>query len=116
MHAPSVRIGVAVAGPREPPPPEHVVRHRRSGPPDDALHRDPYVGYIAVWGVSNNSRSYYAPTGCERLGYQPHQNSEDDAAQILAQPNPLDPIAQQYQGGQFVTIYFTPFDQRSRSP
>ena len=48
--------------------------------------------------------------------YQPHQNSEDDAAQILAQPNPLDPIAQQYQGGQFVTIDFTPFDQRSRSP
>ena len=46
------------------------------------------------------------------LGYQPRQNSEDFAAEILRQPNPLDPVAQQYQGGGFVTLDFTPVDQR----
>jgi uronate dehydrogenase len=76
----------------------------------------PDVGYITVWGLSNNTRSYWTPTSNERLGYQPKQNAEDYAAQVLAQPNPLDPIAQLYQGGQFVTIDFTPFDQRSRQP
>jgi uronate dehydrogenase len=74
----------------------------------------PDVGYMAVWGVSNNTRSYYDNTGAEQLGYRPTQNSEDFAAEILKQPNPLDPIAQQYQGGQFVTIDFTPLDERQR--
>ncbi|HVE48493.1 MAG TPA: NAD(P)-dependent oxidoreductase [Casimicrobiaceae bacterium] len=72
------------------------------------------VGYLAVWGVSNNTRSYWTPTGSERLGYQPRQNAEDFAPQILAQPNPLDPIAQQYQGGAFVTLDFTPIEERKR--
>jgi uronate dehydrogenase len=70
------------------------------------------VGYMAVWGVSNNTRSYWDNTGAERLGYKPRQNSEDFADEILRQPNPLDPVAQQYQGGQFVTIDFTPMEQR----
>ena len=40
------------------------------------------------------------------------QNSEDYAADMLSQPNPLDAIAQRYQGGSFVTHDFTPVDQR----
>ncbi len=68
----------------------------------------PSVGYLAVWGVSNNSRSYWTPNGCAPLGYQPQSNAEDHAARILAQTNPLDPVAQQYQGGSFVTIDYTP--------
>src|SRR5215208_3019048 len=31
------------------------------------------VGYLAVWGVSNNTRSYWEPNGSERLGYRPKQ-------------------------------------------
>ena len=73
----------------------------------------PKVGYMAVWGVSDNTRSYYDNTGAERLGFKPQQNSEDFAADILKQPNPLDPIARQYQGGAFVTIDFTPIEQRA---
>ena len=75
----------------------------------------PDVGYLAVWGVSNNTRSYWDnTTAAERLGFKPQQNSEDFAAEILKQPNPLDPVAQQYQGGGFVTLDFTPLDARPR--
>jgi uronate dehydrogenase len=85
---------------------------------DDTVHlvmqciTAPAVGYIAVWGVSNNTRSYWHPTGDERIGYRPRQNADDFAAEILGQPNPLDPIARQYQGGAFVTIDFTPIEPR----
>ena len=72
----------------------------------------PAVGYVAAWGVSNNTRAYWTPTRCERLGYRPLQNSEDFAPEILRQKNPLDPVAQQYQGGGFVTLDFTPPEQR----
>jgi uronate dehydrogenase len=73
----------------------------------------PNVGYTAVWAVSNNTRSYFDNTG-ETLGFTPRENAEDYAEEILRQPNPLDPIARQYIGGQFVTIDFTPVEQRSR--
>jgi uronate dehydrogenase len=73
----------------------------------------PDVGYLAVWGVSNNTRSYWSPVASERLGYEPRQNAEDYAAEILPQKNPLDPIAQQFQGGGFVTLDYTPLDRRS---
>jgi uronate dehydrogenase len=66
-------------------------------------------------GVSNNTRSYWDNAGAQKLGFKPVQDSEQFAAEILKQPNPLDPIAQQYQGGQFVTIDFTPTDARPRS-
>ena len=38
------------------------------------------------------------------MGYEPVQNAEDYAAEILKQPNPLDPIAQRHHGGSFVTM------------
>jgi uronate dehydrogenase len=67
----------------------------------------PDIGYMAVWGVSNNTRSYWDQTGAERLGYKPVQNAEDYADEILGQKNPLDPIAQKFQGGGFVTLDYT---------
>jgi uronate dehydrogenase len=72
----------------------------------------PGIGYLVVWGVSGNTRSYWDNTGAERLGYRPVQNAEDHAGEILRRPNPLDSVAQQYQGGGFVTIDFTPPDRR----
>ena len=85
---------------------------------DDFLHMImqvitvPSVGYLTVWGVSANTRSYWDNTGAERLGYEPTQNAEDFAAEILKQPNPLDPIAQRHHGGSFVTMDYTPPDER----
>src|SRR3982751_4509009 len=52
------------------------------------------IGYVTVWCVSANTRSYWRPFGCERLGWMPVQNSEDYAVEILAEPNPLSPVAQ----------------------
>jgi uronate dehydrogenase len=72
----------------------------------------PDVGFLTAWGVSNNTRSYWTPTGCARLGYTPKQNAEDFAAEILRQPNPLDAIGQRYQGGSFARADYTPHDQR----
>ena len=46
----------------------------------------PDIGYLAVWGVSANTRSYWDNAGAERLGYRPKQNSEDYAAEILSSP------------------------------
>jgi uronate dehydrogenase len=72
----------------------------------------PSIGYLTIWGVSANTRSYWDNTGAERLGYEPVQNAEDYAAEILKQPNPLDPIAQRHHGGGFVTMDYTPQDLR----
>jgi uronate dehydrogenase len=74
----------------------------------------PDVGYLAVWGVSDNTRSYWTPNAADRIGYRPRQNAESHAAAILQQKNPLDPIAQQFQGGAFVTLDFTPNEARTR--
>jgi uronate dehydrogenase len=70
------------------------------------------VGYLAVWGVSNNTRSYWDNSVAERIGYRPVQNSEDYADEILRQPNPLDPVAQTFQGGSFTTMDYTPPEKR----
>ena len=109
----SVRIGTAMGK-----PPENFRQLSTWFGTDDLVDlmmrcietRD--VGYIAVWGVSNNTRAYWTPTSCDALGYHPRQNAEDFAPDVLKEKNRLDPIAQQYQGGGFVTIDFTPLDQR----
>jgi len=74
----------------------------------------PRIGYMAVWGVSDNTRSYWDQTGSERLGYRPVQNAEDYAAEILAQENPLDAVAQQFQGGSFASFDYTPPEKRPK--
>ncbi len=96
------------------PSSEHVVRARRLLPHDRrAASTVPDVGYLAVWGISNNTRRYWNFGEDEaRLGYVPKQDSEIYAAEILKQKNPLDAVAQRYQGGGFVTIDFTPPDKR----
>jgi uronate dehydrogenase len=71
-----------------------------------------------VWGVSNNTRSYWEQTGANddanRLGYQPQDNAEDYAEEILKKANPLDAVGQRYQGGGFASIDFTPPEARGK--
>jgi len=74
----------------------------------------PEVGFVVAWGVSDNTRSYWTPAGCERIGYHPVQNAELYAPEILRRQNPLGEIAQQFQGGGFAGIDFTAPDQRRR--
>lgn len=104
----SVRIGTASGKP--PSEPRHLSTWLGNEDLVELMLRcieAPAVGYLAVWGVSANTRSYWDNTGAERLGYSPRQNAEDFASEIADRPNPLDPIAQRYQGGGFVTIDFT---------
>jgi uronate dehydrogenase len=70
------------------------------------------VGYAAVWGVSANTRSYYDLDEGNAIGWRPVQNAEDWADEVLAKPNPLDPVARQFQGGPFVTIDYTALSRR----
>jgi uronate dehydrogenase len=73
----------------------------------------PDVGYLAVWGISNNTRRYWKFGADEaRLGYVPKQDAEISAAEILKQKNPLDATAQRFQGGGFVTGDYTPPEGR----
>jgi uronate dehydrogenase len=107
-----VRIGTAIEKPTE-------FRHLSTWLGHDDLVQlitrcvtVPHIGYLAVWGVSANTRSYWNNAAAARLGYRPTQNAEDYAPEILARPNPLDPVAQRYQGGGFVSMDYTPPDQR----
>jgi uronate dehydrogenase len=107
-----VRIGSALPRPTEP-------RHLSTWFGHDDLVQfmtrcieTPRVGYVVAWGVSNNRRSWWTPTACAPLGYQPVQDAEDFAAEILAQPNPLDAIGQRYQGGAFAAMDYTPPEAR----
>jgi uronate dehydrogenase len=63
----------------------------------------PDIRFEIVYGVSNNTRAWYDNSNAHRLGYRPQDDSEPDAAEILAteagQAN--DPIAELYQGGTF---------------
>jgi uronate dehydrogenase len=61
------------------------------------------VGYTAVWGISANTRAYYDLSEVNVIGYVPTQDSEEWAAEILSHSKPLDPIAQRFQGGSFVS-------------
>jgi uronate dehydrogenase len=72
----------------------------------------PEIGYIVVWGVSANTRSYWNNDGAARLGYRSQHNAEDFADEILKKPNPLDAVGQRYQGGSFAGIDFTPPEAR----
>jgi uronate dehydrogenase len=108
----SLRIGTAIERPTE-------FRHLSTWLGNDDLVQlinrcitVPDIGYLAVWGVSANTRSYWNNAGAANLGYQPVQNSEDYADAIMKRPNPLNPVAQRYQGGGFVTIDYTPPEHR----
>jgi uronate dehydrogenase len=72
----------------------------------------PKVGFVVAWGVSNNTRNYWTPAGCEQLGYRPEQNAEDYAPELLRQKNPLDAVGRRFQGGGFASIDFTPAEKR----
>ena len=65
----------------------------------------PAIRFEIVYGVSNNKRSWYDNSNALRLGYQPQDESEIYAEEILAKhrddPNP---DVERYQGGSFVAL------------
>ncbi len=64
----------------------------------------PDIRFEIVYGVSGNRRSWYDNSNAQRLGYQPQDDSEPYAAEMLAKEKPAaDPRAELYQGGSFVS-------------
>lgn len=61
----------------------------------------PEIRFEIVYGISGNARAWYDNSNAVRLGYRPQDDSETHAAQVLAREKPGDPVAEQYQGGQF---------------
>ncbi len=102
-----VRIGSCVERPTEPRHLSTWFGHQ------DLLHfidrciQAPAVGCLTVWGVSANTRSWWDNRGAEALGYQPRQNAEDFAAEVLAGPNPLTAVGQHFQGGSFSALHYS---------
>ena len=102
-----VRIGSCLERPTEPRHLSTWFGHRDLMHFLDRCVEAENVGFLTVWGVSANTRSWWDNSGAERLGYQPTQNAEDYAAEILARPNPLDALGQRFQGGSFVGIDYS---------
>jgi uronate dehydrogenase len=69
----------------------------------------PGIRFEIVYGVSGNKRSWYDNSNATRLGYQPLDDSEEFAAEVLAREKPSDdPIAEAHQGGIFCTAEEVP--------
>ena len=65
----------------------------------------PDIRFEIVYGVSGNTRSWYDNSNATRLGYKPLDDSEAQAAEVLANEKPgADPFVETYQGGVFVRI------------
>ena len=64
----------------------------------------PGIRFEIVYGVSANTRSWYDNANAVRLGYQPQDDAESYAAEVLAKEKPGDPRAELYQGGNFVFV------------
>ena len=62
----------------------------------------PAIRFEIVYGVSGNKRSWYDNSNATRLGYRPVDDSEPQAAEVLAKEKPGDALAERYQGGTFV--------------
>lgn len=66
----------------------------------------PVTGFSVVYGVSNNDRAPVDNHNARFLGYQPKDNAEQFAADVLAGADALDPQdpAHMCQGGPFATV------------
>ena len=64
----------------------------------------PGIKFEIVYGVSGNKRSWYDNSNAARLGYQPQDDAERFADEILPREKPGDPRAEQFQGGLFVAV------------
>jgi len=63
---------------------------------------NPDIRFEIVYGVSDNTRTWYDNSNAVRLGYKPQDNAERFAADVLAKEKPGDPRAEMFQGGNFV--------------
>ncbi|MEP6609937.1 MAG: NAD(P)-dependent oxidoreductase, partial [Burkholderiaceae bacterium] len=69
----------------------------------------PEIRFEIVYGVSRNKRSWYDNSNAYRLGYQPIDDAESFADEVLRREKPGgDAIAETYQGGAFTVAEQVP--------
>jgi len=69
----------------------------------------PAIKFEIVYGISRNKRAWYNNANAYRLGYEPQDDAETYAAEVLANEKPGgDPIAEMYQGGIFCAVEEVP--------
>jgi uronate dehydrogenase len=69
----------------------------------------PGIKFEIVYGISRNQRAWYDNSNAYRLGYQPQDDAETHAAEVLAREKPAsDAIAEAHQGGIFCTAEEVP--------
>jgi uronate dehydrogenase len=65
----------------------------------------PAIGFEIVYGISDNTRSWYDNSNAYRLGYKPKDDAERYAMEVLArEPSDSDATAEKYQGGIFTVV------------
>jgi uronate dehydrogenase len=69
----------------------------------------PGIKFEIVYGISRNKRAWYDNSNAYRLGYDPQDDAESYAAEVLANEKPGgDPIAEMHQGGVFCAVEAVP--------
>ena len=69
----------------------------------------PDIKFEIVYGISGNKRAWYDNSNARRLGYQPQDDSEVFAQEVLGREKPSnDEIAETHQGGIFCTAEDVP--------
>ncbi len=68
----------------------------------------PGIKFEIVYGVSGNKRSWYDNSNAVRLGYQPQDDAEAFAEEVLKKEKPGDPVAELHQGGIFTVAEEVP--------
>jgi uronate dehydrogenase len=69
----------------------------------------PQIRFEIVYGVSRNTRSWYDNSNAHRLGYQPQDDAESYAKEVMAREKPGgDSKAEMYQGGTFTVVEEVP--------
>jgi uronate dehydrogenase len=73
----------------------------------------PDLHFETVYGASENDRTWWDNANAYRLGYRPQDESETFAPEILAdETEPMDLVAEQFQGGPFCSAEFTADPER----
>ncbi|WP_433270330.1 NAD-dependent epimerase/dehydratase family protein [Actinosynnema sp. CS-041913] len=73
--------------------------------PDDAARlfevclSAPSPGFRVVWGVSDNTRRWFSLDEARALGYEPKDDAEVHAAEVIAAAGEPNPLAEEYLGG-----------------
>ncbi len=69
----------------------------------------PGIKFEIVYGISRNKRAWYDNANAYRLGYQPQDDAETYAEEVLRNEKPGgNPIAEMYQGGVFCAVEEVP--------